>query len=388
MLAGRLPALAFLLPSWLAAAADVCLVAPFANRSGNAELDWIGESLSETIRDALRREGLAAVKREEREEARRRLTSRPTSALTAASLAKLADAVEAACLIYGRYDLIPSQNPAAVSRGSLRITARILDRRRVRLEPEFAEIGALEDLATLQTEIAWQVLHSLVAGKAPAREDFLRRRPPVRVDAIESYVRGLLSSSREQRHRWFAQAARLDPRYSPPCFELGRLQWEAKNYSVAAGWLERVDAGDPNSMEAGFLLGLCRYQMGDYEGARKAFQLVADTLPSAEVLCNLGAAQSRLNLPQALENLRKALGNDPGDPDYHFNTGYLLWKKGEFAEAADSFRAALDRKPDDQSAILLLGRCLKKSGPRPGEHRLEGLERLKDSWEPAPPGGR
>jgi hypothetical protein len=47
----------------------------------------------------------------------------------------------------------------------------------------------------------------------------------------------------------------------------------------------------------------------------------------------------------------------------------------------ESFRAAADRNPDDSEATTLLGRALQKQGPRPGESRVEGRERLKTTYE-------
>ena len=87
------------------------------------------------------------------------------------------------------------------------------------------------------------------------------------------------------------------------------------------------------------------------------------------------------DLKNAARALRKALETDSSDSDYHFNVGYTLWKHGDFEAAANHFRAVLDRARDDQDAIQLLGRCLKKSGPRAGDWRSEGLERLKESYE-------
>ena len=67
---------------------------------------------------------------------------------------------------------------------------------------------------------------------------------------------------------------------------------------------------------------------------------------------------------------------------YRFNLGYTLWKKGDFAAAAESFRALLDLDPNDASAPLLLARCLKKQGPRVNpDPRLDNLERLKTNFE-------
>jgi hypothetical protein len=41
----------------------------------------------------------------------------------------------------------------------------------------------------------------------------------------------------------------------------------------------------------------------------------------------------------------------------------------------------LGHDPDDAVAALLLERCEKRSGPRPGDSQTEGLERLKTNYE-------
>ena len=152
-------------------------------------------------------------------------------------------------------------------------------------------------------------------------------RPAVRLDAVESYVRGLLSTAPEQRHRYFTQAARLDAKYSQPCFELGKTFWEKKDYKVAAGWLERVTRSDPHYMEAQFFLGLCRFANGDFKGAEESFQLVAAAVPLNEVYNDLGVVQAqRQDYASAAASFRKALEGDDADPDYHFNLGTALWR--------------------------------------------------------------
>ena len=263
----------------------------------------------------------------------------------------------------------------------MRIAARVLNLQHTRQGPDFEEIGALEDLASLETRVAWQCLKALVHDKAPSEEDFSRDRPTVRLNAMENYVRGLLAPSPDQRHRLFAQAARLDERFSEPCFQLGKMEFEKKDYAIAVGWLEKVSRADSHYFEASFLLGLCRYYTGDFAGAAKRFETVAGPLPLNEVLNNLGAAQSRLGASAALDNFHRAADGDSADPDYQFNIGYVLWKRGDFAHAAESFRALLDRSPDDSEAVVFLGRCLQKDGPRPGDPKSEGRERLKLNFE-------
>jgi len=161
----------------------------------------------------------------------------------------------------------------------LRITARILDLQRTRQGPAIGELGALEDLAAMEVRLGWQALAQLRPQTAPPEEEFLKARPPVRLDAVESYVRGLLAASPEQRHRFFTQAARLDAHYSQPCFQLGKTYWEQKEHGIAAGWFERVSRSDPHYLEAQFFLGLCRYNGGDFKGAEQAFQVVAASVP-------------------------------------------------------------------------------------------------------------
>ena len=50
------------------ARADTVLVLPFFNVSNSASLDWIGESIAETIRESLVAQGVLALDREDRQE--------------------------------------------------------------------------------------------------------------------------------------------------------------------------------------------------------------------------------------------------------------------------------------------------------------------------------
>ncbi len=364
--------------------AQTVLVLPFANHSNSPDLDWIGESIAESVHDALVSEGLLVLDRDDRLEAFRRRSVRPGAELTRATMIKIGQALDAAEVIYGAYELLPSERDKNQSKGSLRMTARILDLKRLHQGPEFTELGALEDLAVLQSHLSWQSLQFLTPNSVPGEQEYMRARPAVRLDAVESYIRGLLSQNPEQRHRFFTQAARLDDHYSQPCFQLGKTSWMNKDYQDAANWLARVTRSDPHYLEAQFFLGLCRYHNGDFSGAEQAFQLVAASVPLNEVYNNLAAAQARLNNPaSAIGNFQKALEGDSSDPDYHFNLGYTYWRMGKFSDAVGSFRASVQRNANDAEATALLGRALKQEGPRPGDPKFEARERLKTNYDEA-----
>ena len=361
--------------------ADTALVMPFFNHSGDANLDWIGESVSETVHDALASEGVLTLDRDSRMEAYRRLSLRPGAELTHASIIKAAEALDASQVIYGFYEVLPAPDSEGRSKGSLRITARILDMKAGVQGPSFGEVGAIEDLAVIAERLGWQALKSLSPKTAPAEEDFLKARPPVRLDALESYTRGLLAATPEQKRHYFTQAARLDDHYSQPCFQLGKWSWQQKEYKAAADWLARVAHSDPHYMEARFFLGLSRYDTGDFQAAEAAFQEVAAAVPLNEVYNNLGAAQAQRDDAAAIASYRKALDGDDADPDYRFNVGYAQWRLGRFDEAVASFRAALDREPNDAEATTFLGLALKRQGPRPGDPKTVGRQRLKTNYD-------
>jgi len=361
------------------ARADTYLVLPFFNTSNNSSLDWIGESLAGTVQEALSSEGLIALERDDRVEAYRRLSIRPYSALTKASVLKIGEELDAAHVVYGEFNVTPVPDPK--SKGSLQIVARVLDLKGLHTGPEFRESGAVEDLAALQSHLAWEALRALNRNLSLTEAQFQERHPPIRLDAMENYVRGLLASNPDDKHRLFTQAARLDPHFSQPCFQLGRLLWKKKEYKTAGDWFQRVSPSDAHYRQASFFLGLCRYYSGDFSGAQSAFEMVARTVPLGEVLNDLGAAESRAGLPTALDSFRKALDGDPGDSTYQFNIGYVLWKSGNFDAAAEKFRAVLAHNPNDEIASRLLARCQTRTGPRPADPRTEGLERLKSNYE-------
>jgi tetratricopeptide (TPR) repeat protein len=335
------------------------------------------------VNDSLASSGLLALDRNDRLEAYRRLSLRPGAELTHASIIKIGQALDASSVVYGAYELAADPgNPQ--SKGSLRLTARILDLKHMRQGPEFGEAGALEDLAAIEVRLGWQALKQLDAQTNLSEQEFFKARPPVRIDAVENYIRGLLAATPEQRSRFFTQAARLDEHYSPPCFQLGKIYWVKKEYKVAAGWLERVARSDPRYMEAQFFLGLCRYYSGDYVGAEQCFETVATSAPLNEVYNDLGAAQARQSKSAAaIESFTKALEGDSADPDYRFNLGFTLWRAGQYDGAIASLRAAVERNPSDQEATSLLGRALKHDGVRAFDPRSENRERVKTNYEEA-----
>lgn len=368
-----------ILAATLCHGAETVAVVPLFNldQAKSSSLDWIGESVAETLKESLSSSGLLSLSREDREEVYKRLSLRTGVVLTKASVMKIGEALDAGQVVFGEFRVDPPGTP----KSSLRLSIRLIDLKKFHEGPEFSQTGPLETLSQMETKLAWMLIRQLAPDRAPSEEQFFRVRPPVRVDAMENYIRGLMASNSEQKMTLFGRAIRIDDHFSQPAFQLGRILFLKHDYKTAGQWLARVTAGDSHFLEAAFLRAICRYHEGDFEGAATQFRSVAAEVPLNEVYNNLGAALSRRNDPSALENFSKALEGDEADPDYWFNTGYALWKQGSFDLASDRFRAVLDRTPGDQEATIFLGRCIKRDGPRAGDPRADGRERIKTTFE-------
>jgi len=359
------------------AVADTLAVLPFFNLSPAAGPDWVGESVAESVRESLTGHGLIVLDREDRLAVYRQLGLRGGALLTRATVLKLGEALDADQLIYGEYFI----NSASGQPASLRLTARILSLRRMGQGPEFSETGPLTDLEQLESHLSWQLLRHLSPETAPPEEEFRKRESPVRVDALENYTRGLMAKEPEQKQRFLLEAVRLDPRFSQPSFQLGRLALAKKDYKTAAMYLSRVQPARMQFREASFFFGIAKYYLGDGAAAARAFETVLQTVPLNEVYNNLGAAQLKKDVAPAIESFRKAVEGDPNDPTYRFNLGYALWRRGDFAEAAEHLKVVKERAPEDPDAAELIERCEQKITYRMARTKRDGLERLKTNYE-------
>ena len=99
-------------------------------------MDWIGESISEAVRESLVSEGVLALEREDRLEAFRRLSLRPNAVLTRASMIKAGEALDAS-----ESSLRPLRTERRRTRFRQRI-ARGVAHRRAHPEPEAVRQGA------------------------------------------------------------------------------------------------------------------------------------------------------------------------------------------------------------------------------------------------------
>ena len=356
------------------------VVLPFSNLSANRNLDWVGESISVAVFQTLSGELPFVVQPEERDSALRQMNVKKYAPLTKASVIEIAVNLDAVLVVSGSVETIPG---ASGGHESLRVRAQLYNARKLRHVKDFDVSGKLDDLSLVQSHLAWQILSELQPGSAPTEQAYLAAHPPVRLDAIERYVRGLIATAPDQKFKLFTAAARLQPDYSDACYALGSLYYSRREYRSASEWLERVAPADAHFRQALFRLGLARYHTGDYRQSVAAFEQLSRAISLSEVLNNLGVAQLRSGDPGASASLQKAIEGDASDPDYSFNAGLALYRKGEFDAAIPLLESTLARKPGDEAASRLLDKCRRKEAARPGELKSEGLERIKENYDEA-----
>ena len=111
-------------------------------------------------------------------------------------------------------------------------------------------------------------------------------------------------------------------------------------------------------------LGLAYWNIGDQEGAAKAFEAVLETDPqSIDALRGLAAlAVEREDLDKALDLQAKLIEAGERTPELFYNTGLLLQKSGQVEDAIRLYQEALAERPNFAEALLNLGHALKSQG--------------------------
>lgn len=323
---------------------QMLLIMPFENSSTVPGIDWIGEAFPEVLSQRLNAGSLFIISRADRLAAFDRMGI-PTSAKPSrATVYQVAQELDADYVIMGHFRFDGQTFTA---------TARVMDAGRLRLSPELTESGPLNDLIKIQTALAWDVLDDLKVPGTLAKQDFVAQFAPMRLDALENYVRGVLASSPQEKIRRFQQVLRLEPSHTLAMLHLGKAYYETRNYEQALNWLAKVPKGDANSNEAQFYLGLAAFYANQLDKAAAAFQDLSTRLPLTEIYNDLGVVEARRGSKQARNYFEKSVQTDPSDPDYHFNLAVELYREGDTQSSVRELRASLELRSDPEAKGFL-----------------------------------
>ncbi|HUS20097.1 MAG TPA: tetratricopeptide repeat protein [Terriglobales bacterium] len=346
------------------------VVMPFENASPASGIDWIGESFPEVLGARLGAPGLYVIPRADRLYAFDRMGIPAASRPSRATLFQIADQMDVDYIVTGKYLFDGTTFTAR---------AQVMDVRRMRLSPEAVEAGALTQLLDIQNALAWDLLRSLNADPSVSKEAFVTSAAPVRLDALENYIRGVIATEPAEKIRYLKQAVKVHPQYAEAHFLLGRTYFDQRDYSAAMQALSKVTPGGAIASEANFYLGLAAHYTGNYDRAEQAFAFAAGRVPLIEVYNNLGVAQSRRGKKTATDYFRRASIADPRDPDYHLNFGISLYRAGDSAGALRQLRETLNLRPQDTEAKAFYDQLAGLATP--GSESKAPLERIKSNYD-------
>jgi TolB-like protein len=310
-----------------APAAKSVAVAGFVNISGDAEDDWLGTGISETLTaDAAQLEGVSVISRERVSEILKTLSQQSGERSDRLFLRAGRD-LKARWMVSGGFQR---------SGTAVRITASLTDVASGQVVRTAKVDGGLDTIFELQDRLVRELAGALRAAGAPEKSP----RPETEVvEAYEAFSRGLLNRRAEtfeslERAVWlFERAVSLDPSYARAYIELGAAYASKADYlsmpelrGRAASNFRRAIELEPTSARGWRELGSLLMSMG-----QEAEGIVA---------------------------IRRSLAIDPEDAGSCGAMGRALFiEYARFREAAMWFDRALERNAKGGWYALQLAHC-------------------------------
>lgn len=371
--------------SVLPASQGIFLVFPFENDGANARLDWLGEGLEELTVQRLSAAGQKVFTHAGRIAELDRYGLPANAQFSHATMLRIGADLDADFVLFGKF----------FSDGkSLTIEAHALRVSPTKLSEPVKETGTLDSLMELNAKVVWKLLAANDKVFPMNLAEFSRLQRPLRLDAFEHYIRGLLATDDDGRVRELKESARLDPDWPAPAFALGEAYFSRRDCDAALPLLAKVPSGSSLSAEAMFTTGVCRLQLNQPDKAEETFLALQNNLKNdlvagaelPEVLNNLALARARRgNTTGAASGLLRALDLDPDEDDFPFNLGLLYLRGNDATTAAKYFREASDREPENPEDRAMLIYALEKTGNKKeaADERNAAMETLGPNSLPA-----
>lgn len=325
---------------------DVIAVLAFTNITGNAEDNWLGTGIMETVTADLKGiPGLTVIGCERICEVEKRLTGQASRGTTELAT-RLGREVGARRVVTGGFQGVGDV---------MRITARVTDVESGEVVATVKVDGSRLDLFALQDRVVRELTSSLEIAS----------RPPLTVtdethvlDAYEAFSKGLINLRAESRESvdrailFLERAVALDPAYARAWLALGEAYDVKATYLAMPELLEKAMASFEKCLALQPRLARAWKELGS-------------------TLVDLGRED------KGLEAIRRALELDPADGASYGALGRAHFiGTGRFAEAAEAFERALELNPQGGWYALQLAHvaALLRDFPRAERAARKALE--------------
>jgi tetratricopeptide (TPR) repeat protein len=360
------------------------LVLPFDNRSGQSNLNWIGDSFPYTLDQRLSSAGFLTISRDDRIYALKHLGLPEEFRPSRASTIKIAQTLDADYVVVGSYTVTDVGTPQS----RIEVQAQVVEINQLRMSEPIKETNTLPKLYDVENALAWQLARRMDPHFAVAQQTFLGASGGVKLSSFENYIRGTGASTPDERLKRLEAAVAETPNYTAALLALGKEQYADRQFESAAATLAKVPQNDRLALEAGFYRGLARFNIAKYAEAESAFAFVASRLPLPEVVNDQGVAASRQG-KDAVPLFQQVIAADPNDADYHFNLAVGLLGRSDIAGAVREVQAALKLHADDPEATELLTRLQATHGSTANLKAVIGADgfdpttRIRRTWSEA-----
>ena len=304
-------------------------ILPFANVSGNTELDWLGPGLAEMLRtDVGQSAELRVVSSDRLHQILRDLRITPGSSLDEVTLRRVAEFSNADTVVWGQFAELGEQ---------IRIDATVRDFQRHETATVKAEAADEQQLLRAVQELAQGIRDNLAlssrAVKDLEKQAFIPSASSV--VALRHYNQGL------------------------------ELLREGNNLE-AVKLLETTVEEDPGFALAHSKLAQAYQNLGRdqkaEEASRSAAELSKDLPPQERYMILAQQARITGDYEAGIDAYQNLLRMQPSDADLNYELALLYEDQGSFDLAREHLTATLEADPQNVTARLALGRVLIRSG--------------------------
>jgi tetratricopeptide (TPR) repeat protein len=337
--------------SWAAYAAPVIpadrvvWVTPFENHSPAPGYDWIGISFPNILNARLGAAGFLTIRRSDQHYAMQHLGLPQDFHPTLATTFRIAQTLDAQYVVFGTY---------SIAGGQISVRARLLRINDPAIPPPLEVRGPLNQLITLEDQLAWQVANAIDPSIAIDEDTFLAAGKNLRLDAFESFIRGEAETAPQQKIERFSHAVQLSPDYTEAWYALGRAYFDNQQYEEAVAPFARVPRSSREWLEAQFYSGLAHLYTGGYAAAQSEFSSIAAVLPMPGVLNNEGIAINRSG-QNGTGFFERVVQLDPQNADYWFNLAVSQRRQKNYPAALKAARRSLALQPHNEETQHLVG---------------------------------
>ena len=228
----------------------------------------------------------------------------------------------------------------------------------------------LEDILTLQNEVASSIAREVQVKLAPEEAAHLVSAPRVNPQAYEAYLRGLnYSESQISRENirlaveMFEKAVELDPNFAVAYAELSRAQsflyfvvdQTPERLAMTKAAVDRAFELQPGLAEGHIALGYYYYRgFRDYDRALHELKIAQKTLPNNKaILAGIGTIYRRqAKWEEALLEEQKLVAMNPRDANSACDIGVTYYTMRRYAEAQRYFDLCISLRPDEENGYL------------------------------------